>query len=168
MLHHSGEVFKLDTFLHSEAFPVSYAFSALGGVAIIMISFTIIVVLCRKKGIKNPFYLLSRNSPEPFPEPDIEDGSVYFGVPLFSYAELEEVTNNFDASKELGNGGFGTVYYGKKLILISNQFILQEFELFCSKLEIMGGLIVLVAMAPFLVSLIFVSTSQANFVMEEK
>ncbi|BAT93799.1 hypothetical protein LR48_Vigan02g244500 [Vigna angularis] len=37
----------------------------------------------------------------------------YFGVPLFSYAQLKEVTNNFDHAQELGDGGFGTVYYGK-------------------------------------------------------
>lgn len=39
----------------------------------------------------------------------------YFGVPLFSYAQLKEVTNNFDHAQELGDGGFGTVYYGKLL-----------------------------------------------------
>lgn len=37
--------------------------------------------------------------------------SVYFGVQVFSYEELEEATQNF--SRELGDGGFGTVYYGK-------------------------------------------------------
>ncbi|CAJ1977493.1 unnamed protein product [Sphenostylis stenocarpa] len=37
----------------------------------------------------------------------------YFEVPLFSYAQLKEVTNNFDHTQELGDGGFGTVYYGK-------------------------------------------------------
>ena len=42
--------------------------------------------------------------------------SSYFGVQLFTYTELEEATNNFDPSKELGDGGFGTVYYGKKMI----------------------------------------------------
>jgi hypothetical protein len=31
---------------------------------------------------------------------------------VFSYNELEEATNCFDSSKELGDGGFGTVYYG--------------------------------------------------------
>ncbi|GJR51798.1 leaf rust 10 disease-resistance locus receptor-like protein kinase-like 1.2 protein [Tanacetum coccineum] len=44
---------------------------------------------------------------------ELEDASVYFGVSVFSYAELEDATNHFDSSKELGDGGFGTVYYGK-------------------------------------------------------
>ncbi|XP_010540003.1 PREDICTED: LEAF RUST 10 DISEASE-RESISTANCE LOCUS RECEPTOR-LIKE PROTEIN KINASE-like 1.2 isoform X2 [Tarenaya hassleriana] len=35
------------------------------------------------------------------------------GVRVFTYEELEEATNNFDPSKELGDGGFGTVYYGQ-------------------------------------------------------
>nr|XP_043631444.1 LEAF RUST 10 DISEASE-RESISTANCE LOCUS RECEPTOR-LIKE PROTEIN KINASE-like 1.2 [Erigeron canadensis] len=44
---------------------------------------------------------------------ELEDVSVYFGVSVFSYAELQDATNHFDSSKELGDGGFGTVYYGK-------------------------------------------------------
>lgn len=61
-------------------------------------------------------YLLSRNtSSEPSSNEDLEGGSVYFGVPVFSYRELEEATKNFDPSKELGDGGFGTVYHGKKV-----------------------------------------------------
>ncbi|XP_019182469.1 PREDICTED: LEAF RUST 10 DISEASE-RESISTANCE LOCUS RECEPTOR-LIKE PROTEIN KINASE-like 1.4 [Ipomoea nil] len=39
--------------------------------------------------------------------------SSYFGAQLFSYAELQDATDNFDQSRELGDGGFGTVYYGE-------------------------------------------------------
>jgi serine/threonine protein kinase len=38
---------------------------------------------------------------------------MYFGVHVFDYAELEEATNKFHSDRELGEGGFGTVYYGK-------------------------------------------------------
>ncbi|KAH7839386.1 hypothetical protein Vadar_003496 [Vaccinium darrowii] len=37
-----------------------------------------------------------------------------FGACVFSYAELEQTTHDFDPSKVLGDGGFGTIYHGKK------------------------------------------------------
>ncbi|KAL6281608.1 hypothetical protein ACE6H2_018489 [Prunus campanulata] len=43
---------------------------------------------------------------------DMEKGSTYLGVHLFTYRELLEATNYFDSAKELGDGGFGTVYHG--------------------------------------------------------
>ncbi|KAK9677293.1 hypothetical protein RND81_11G134100 [Saponaria officinalis] len=44
---------------------------------------------------------------------DLETDGSFNGIPVFPYSELKEATNNFDASRELGDGGFGIVYYGK-------------------------------------------------------
>ncbi|XP_019160155.1 PREDICTED: LEAF RUST 10 DISEASE-RESISTANCE LOCUS RECEPTOR-LIKE PROTEIN KINASE-like 1.1 isoform X3 [Ipomoea nil] len=80
-----------------------------GGLALILVSLAIFVVWRRKKGSKG----YSRNTSLD-PTSDLERGqSRFFGILVFSYSELEEATNNFDPSKELGDGGFGTVYYGR-------------------------------------------------------
>lgn len=54
--------------------------------------------------------------------------SFFYGVKVFSYTELEEATKHFDPSMELGDGGFGTVYYGKNIcnfiFIISSPFII--------------------------------------------
>ena len=57
---------------------------------------------------------IARSNPShPYPNSDLQKGSTYFGAHVFSYEELEEATNNFDPSKEIGKGGFGKVYYGR-------------------------------------------------------
>ena len=59
--------------------------------------------------------------------------NVYFGIPVFSYSELQAATNDFDPSTELGDGGFGTVYYGKKINNYIYSLSVVEFFIFLSK-----------------------------------
>ncbi|XVF83211.1 hypothetical protein PTKIN_Ptkin16aG0115900 [Pterospermum kingtungense] len=57
---------------------------------------------------------LSQSFPNSYPtsKDNLESGSTYFGAHVFSYEELERATDNFNPSNELGEGAFGTVYYG--------------------------------------------------------
>jgi serine/threonine protein kinase len=75
----------------------------------------LILVAWRRHKWNRASYLTSKNtlSSDPSSNDDLEGGSIYFGIPVFSYTELLEATKNFDPSKELGDGGFGTVYHGK-------------------------------------------------------
>lgn len=62
----------------------------------------------------SPSTYLSQSTPSyPSSKSDFEKSADYLGVPVFSFDELEEATNKFHESQELGDGGFGTVYYGK-------------------------------------------------------
>ncbi|KAF7113574.1 hypothetical protein RHSIM_RhsimUnG0112300 [Rhododendron simsii] len=79
----------------------------------------VVVVVVRSMvlvGRKKEVAIDSRNrnsSSDLYWKEDLEEGSAYFGIPVFSYSKLKDATHNFDPSKELGDGGFGTVYYGK-------------------------------------------------------
>ncbi|KAK0572944.1 hypothetical protein LWI29_000765 [Acer saccharum] len=84
----------------------------IGGSVLLIVALSIYITQCRRKGIyasPNSRY----TSSDPSSKSDLEAASAYFGVPVFSYIELTEATNNFNHEKELGDGGFGTVYYGK-------------------------------------------------------
>lgn len=65
------------------------------------------------KSLAPPLTNFSRSIPSyPSSKSDFGKASTYFGVQVFNYSDLEAATNNFDPSRELGEGGFGTVYYG--------------------------------------------------------
>ncbi|KAH0885464.1 hypothetical protein HID58_061560 [Brassica napus] len=76
---------------------------------------------------------------------NLANGSdVYFGVQVFSYEELEEATANF--SRELGDGGFGTVYYGilkdGRAVAVKRLFerSLRRVEQFKNEIDILRNL----------------------------
>ena len=102
----------------------SFLFSALavGCAVFFMIPLVIIIWHLYKKKYPSS-KLLARNTYfDPYSGSEVEGWSVHFRVPIFTYNELEEATNNFHVEKELGNGGFGTVYHGK-VINSLNQFL---------------------------------------------
>ncbi|XP_019441414.1 PREDICTED: LEAF RUST 10 DISEASE-RESISTANCE LOCUS RECEPTOR-LIKE PROTEIN KINASE-like 1.1 isoform X1 [Lupinus angustifolius] len=85
-----------------------------GVLGILIIGLLLILILYKRKHATSGEDFHSRNSY--FDSPSnlhLESGGVYFEVPIFSYKDLKEATNNFDHTKELGDGGFGTVYHGK-------------------------------------------------------
>ncbi|KAF7133201.1 hypothetical protein RHSIM_Rhsim09G0104300 [Rhododendron simsii] len=86
------------------------------GVVILLLCLVIIIIWRRNKRNHVSSYISSKNtSSDHLSRTDLEGGSAYFGASVFSYAELEQATDDFDPSKELGDGGFGTVYHGKLL-----------------------------------------------------
>ncbi|GKV43260.1 hypothetical protein SLEP1_g50574 [Rubroshorea leprosula] len=83
------------------------------GVGVVLIASTVFILYQRqKKALKYArSYSFSQGNSLP-PQTDSEMG-VFPGVHHFSYNELERATNKFDSTSELGDGGLGTVYYGK-------------------------------------------------------
>ncbi|KAK9064559.1 hypothetical protein SSX86_015941 [Deinandra increscens subsp. villosa] len=78
-----------------------------GSIAILILAFVIFIIWRHCKN--NPFSYVSSKKKSPH----FDDISLSYGVSLFSYEELEDATQNFSPSHELGDGGFGAVYYGK-------------------------------------------------------
>ncbi|KAL2343536.1 hypothetical protein Fmac_004821 [Flemingia macrophylla] len=77
---------------------------------------------------------------------DPEMGCKYFGLHFFSYSELEEATSFFDPARQLGDGGFGTVYFGKlrdgRLVAVKRMYENSDkrVEQFVNEVEILTGL----------------------------
>lgn len=78
----------------------------------VAIAFYIYYYRKKKKNLQAVSSILSHSVSDPCLE-DTEKGRKYLGLHFFTYSELEEATNNFDSTRALGYGGFGTVYFGK-------------------------------------------------------
>ncbi|KAG9450503.1 hypothetical protein H6P81_010468 [Aristolochia fimbriata] len=87
-----------------------------GGILVTSLLFFLFLRRRRQRHLAASTILLSRDvSPDPSSKQqyDLEKCHSTLYTHIFSYKELEEATNNFDSSRELGDGGFGTVYFGK-------------------------------------------------------
>ncbi|KAL8134996.1 LEAF RUST 10 DISEASE-RESISTANCE LOCUS RECEPTOR-LIKE PROTEIN KINASE-like 1.2 isoform X2 [Apium graveolens] len=124
---------------------VGIALGALAlGVALTALAFCFYM---RRKKVEYGSSLISRNiSSFQGSISDSEKGGTCMGVPIFSYADLEKATNNFDSSREVGDGGFGSVYKGKlqdgRVVavkrLYENNF--KRVEQFMNEIEILTRL----------------------------
>ncbi|XP_013586053.1 PREDICTED: probable serine/threonine-protein kinase At1g18390 isoform X2 [Brassica oleracea var. oleracea] len=82
----------------------------IGGFLILIISLVALFIFIqrnwRRKNSSDLISTYNSNS-------DVEFSHVFFKIPIFTYKELQEATDNFSKDRLLGDGGFGTVYYGK-------------------------------------------------------
>ncbi|PPS06592.1 hypothetical protein GOBAR_AA14046 [Gossypium barbadense] len=89
-----------------------YCTKGIGGSVTVMILIFCIFVVRRRPASSN--FLRGKSPSHLSSTSDLENNAtVCFGLPIFSYTELVEATNNFEDDKVLGDGGFGTVYFGK-------------------------------------------------------
>ncbi|KAK9697306.1 hypothetical protein RND81_08G028800 [Saponaria officinalis] len=89
------------------------------GVVAVVSSVILIGILCffyRRRWLKKNRSILQPvsedDNPNTLSTASEPSESTYFGIKVFRYSELEGATNYFNPKKELGKGGFGTVYHG--------------------------------------------------------
>ncbi|KAK4768151.1 hypothetical protein SAY87_003292 [Trapa incisa] len=118
-----------------------------GGGVFFLLIMLFLCYRCRNNGKMTQSYTISRSFSSSYTSrTDLEKSDLYYGLPVFDYNELQEATNNFDPQKELGEGGFGTVFFGKLRDgrsvavkrLYENNY--KRVELFMNEVEILARL----------------------------
>nr|GMD15333.1 LEAF RUST 10 DISEASE-RESISTANCE LOCUS RECEPTOR-LIKE PROTEIN KINASE-like 1.1 [Ipomoea batatas] len=104
--------------------------AVLGAVGCVVVIIVIFMVVRYKRRRRNSLYALSRNTSSD--GGDLEGSNKDYGVPIFSHKELQKATNHFASSRELGDGGFGTVYYGKNYELCYDQMFISTPKIIVS------------------------------------
>ncbi|KAF3328885.1 putative serine/threonine-protein kinase [Carex littledalei] len=100
------------------------------GVGGFLVACCFCLLLCKRKKLKwvsSSSLLLTRDSTDQYVH-DLEMAGLQF-TQIFSYEELEEATDRFSPSKELGDGGFGAVYkeQNRKIRLLVQPDIINVF-----------------------------------------
>ncbi|KAK2437870.1 LEAF RUST 10 DISEASE-RESISTANCE LOCUS RECEPTOR-LIKE PROTEIN KINASE 1.2 [Trifolium repens] len=127
-------------------FGVGVAVAAVASAIFVGIGFYIYYGRKKKKNIHTVSSTVLSRSISSSSSENSENGSRYHGVHFFTYSELEKATNYFDSTTALGDGGFGTVYFGKlrdgRLVAVKrmNENNYRRVEQFVNEVEILTGL----------------------------
>ncbi|KAK4762516.1 hypothetical protein SAY86_008284 [Trapa natans] len=82
--------------------------AGIGALSIIVVLLSVFII--RYQIMHRSLKVLAKNNPTH--NSLMLESHVCIKVPIFQYKQLRDATNNFHSSQELGDGGFGTVYYG--------------------------------------------------------
>ncbi|KAK4763852.1 hypothetical protein SAY87_013290 [Trapa incisa] len=83
--------------------------AGIGALSIIVVLLSVFII--RYQIMHRSLKVLAKNNPTH--NSLMLESHVCIKVPIFQYKQLRDATNNFHSSQELGDGDFGTVYYGK-------------------------------------------------------